>query len=81
MRWRRHEIDTVKRLILIIGIMLAAASGPLGRRRRRVRAGCGNPGRAARTTLGMIKAGADVNEAQPDGTRADSLGGVPRLRP
>ena len=68
-RWRRHGIDTVKRLILIIGIMLVAASGPL---RSQMQAGqlatVIQEGRRA-AALAMIKAGADVNEAQPDGTR------------
>src|SRR5687768_6546589 len=58
----------VKRLILIIGIVLAA-SGPLRSQ------GSGGQlatviqeGRRA-AAFAMIKAGADVNEAQPDGTR------------
>ena len=58
----------MKRLIVIIGIMLLA-SGPL---RSQMRTGQlaaviqeGQRGAA----LAMIKAGADVNEAQPDGTR------------
>jgi len=59
----------VRRLILIIGIMLAAASGPL---RSQMQAGqlatVIQEGRRA-AALAMIKAGADVNEAQPDGTR------------
>src|SRR5688572_16024350 len=59
----------VKRLILIIGIMLVAASGPV---RSQMPAGqlatVIQEGRRA-AALAMIKAGADVNAAQPDGTR------------
>src|SRR5574339_622811 len=67
-RWRRRERDTVKRLILIIVIMLAASGplrsqGPSGQLATVIQEGR----RAA--ALAMIKAGADVNEAQPDGTR------------
>ena len=68
-RWRRREIDTVKRLILITGIMLVAASGPLRSQTQAGRlAAVIQEGRRA-AALAMIKAGADVNEAQPDGTR------------
>jgi len=59
----------VNRLILIIGIMLVAASGPV---RSQMPAGqlatVIQEGRRA-AALAMIKAGADVNAAQPDGTR------------
>jgi cytohesin len=58
----------VKRLILIIGIVLAASGplrsqGPAGQLATVIQEGR----RAA--AFAMIKAGADVNEAQPDGTR------------
>jgi uncharacterized protein len=58
----------VKRLILIIGIVLAASGplrsqGPAGQLATVIQEGR----RAA--AVAMIKAGADVNEAQPDGTR------------
>src|SRR5688572_26109568 len=58
----------VKRLILVIGIVLAASGplrsqGPAGQLATVIQEGR----RAA--ALAMIKAGADVNQAQPDGTR------------
>jgi cytohesin len=59
----------VKRPVLIVALMLVAASGPL---RSQMQAGqlatVIQEGRRA-AALAMIKAGADVNEAQPDGTR------------
>ncbi|HET9196254.1 MAG TPA: ankyrin repeat domain-containing protein [Vicinamibacterales bacterium] len=59
----------MNRLILIIGIMLVAASGPV---RSQMPAGqlatVIQEGRRA-AALAMVKAGADVNAAQPDGTR------------
>jgi ankyrin repeat protein len=59
----------VKHLILIIGIMLLAASGPLRSQMRtgQLAAVIQEGQRAA--ALAMIKAGVDVNEAQLDGTR------------
>ena len=69
MRSRRHEIDTVKRLILIIGIMLATASGPLRSQAQADRLATVIQEGRRTAALAMIKAGADVNEAQPDGTR------------
>src|SRR5687768_2028581 len=59
----------VKRFIVIIGIMLVAASGPLRSQMpaRQLATVIQEGQRAA--ALAMIKAGADVNEAQPDGTR------------
>ncbi|MGH9239112.1 MAG: ankyrin repeat domain-containing protein [Vicinamibacterales bacterium] len=59
----------VKHFIVVIGIMLVGASGPL---RSQMQTGqlatVIQEGRRA-AAVAMIKAGADVNEAQPDGTR------------
>jgi hypothetical protein len=69
--------ERVKRFILSIVLMAALVAIALPQAKTGQLATAIQEGKQA-AALEMIRAGADVNEAQPDGNASDSLGGLPR---
>ena len=59
----------MKRLMLLIGLLLVTAAAPLLAQAQAARLATVIQEGRRTAALAMIKAGADVNEAQPDGTR------------